>query len=442
MHKLRNRLLLISSVSGAALAIVFGLSAHFLPTSAATRTLYVDRNNPLCSDSGSGTVEQPYCTINKAATVATAGTEVIVASGTYTEKVTVANSGTDGNRIIIRAADGASVTVRGMANGFNISSKSWITIQGFTVTETSSHGISVQSSSRIIIANNHVTKAGLPKDGSTRSGIYFKGSSDSEIIGNVTEFNTNAGIFLTTGNTRVRVSGNVSNNNARVFVRAAAGIDVRGSNNNTVIGNITHHNEDSGVQFFSGSTDNFALNNLVYDNGDHGIDSSSSARQTIVGNTVFRNVTSGINVEGSATGTTLANNISVDNGINSPRSKSNIRVDSNSTTGTTINDDLVFLSQPSVQIIWGGKSYNSLAALQSATGQEARGLEADPRFVSPNTGDFHLLIDSPAIDSADSGAKAATAYDLENRPRFDVLTVPNTGVGPRDYDDRGALENQ
>ena len=39
----------------------------------------------------------------------------------------------------------------------------------------------------------------------------------------------------------------------------------------------------------------------------------------------------------------LANNVSVDNGINSPRTVGNLRVDSTSITGATLDYDLVFL---------------------------------------------------------------------------------------------------
>jgi PKD repeat protein len=55
-------------------------------------------------------------------------------------------------------------------------------------------------------------------------------------------------------------------------------------------------------------------------------------------------------------------------------------------------------------------------------------------------GDFRLDTGSPAIDSADSGTLGQTTLDAYGRPRVDVPFVANTGVGPRAYDDRGALE--
>ena len=98
--------------------------------------LYVDRNNSSCTDTGSnaGTIATPFCTISAAASKATAGFTVIVATGTYSERVSVANSGTSTAPITFTPAAGASVTVTGATNGFLISSKSWITIRGFSVT--------------------------------------------------------------------------------------------------------------------------------------------------------------------------------------------------------------------------------------------------------------------------------------------------------------------
>ena len=51
--------------------------------SADTSTLYVDNGNPNCSPPGPGTQDRPFCTITGAAGVATAGTTVVVSSGTY-----------------------------------------------------------------------------------------------------------------------------------------------------------------------------------------------------------------------------------------------------------------------------------------------------------------------------------------------------------------------
>src|SRR5207249_1597921 len=75
-------------------------------------------------------------------------------------------------------------------------------------------------------------------------------------------------------------------------------------------------------------------------------------------------------------------------------------------------------------------------------GQEAHGIQADPKWASPTGGDFHLLAGSPAIDSADSGVTGQPSTDVEGHPRVDDPATPDSGAGPRTYDDRGAYEFQ
>ena len=91
---------------------------------------------------------------------------------------------------------------------------------------------------------------------------------------------------------------------------------------NTIIKNVVHDNEDSGIQFYPGGNNNVAADNLSYHNmgittvqlancdhpttgntsdcftGDHGIDDLAVTGNQITGNTVYANTTAGINVEG------------------------------------------------------------------------------------------------------------------------------------------------
>jgi hypothetical protein len=161
----------------------------------------------------------------------------------------------------------------------------------------------------------------------------------------------------------------------------------------------------------------------------------------VIANTIYGNVDSGIEST-TSTRTYIANNVSVDNGINSPRTSGNIRIDAGSVGTAVLNDDLVFLRTTGVMIDWNGVQYSSLAAFRTATGQESRGKEGDPKFRSSATNDFHLLAGSPAIDAANSGAAGQPATDFDGRGRIDDPATPNTGIGPIAYVDRGAFEYQ
>ena len=406
----------------------------------AASTLYVDRANPACSDSGPGSQSQPFCTIGAGAALVTAGQTVQVASGTYPEVVRVARSGAAGASIVFTSAPGAAVTLTGASNGFALSSVSWVTVNGFTITGTVSNGINVSGGSHVTLSNNHVSQAGHPVQGQIAAGIRLSGVSDSLVSRNVSDHNSDYGIAVVGGSTGVVVSHNQTFNNSRAYERATAGIRIYQSVGNTVDGNVTHDNQDSGIECYPGANNTLVINNVSYNNGDHGIDNLTATGERIIGNTVFHNVTAGINVEGGSTGATVANNISVDNGIKSPRTHSDIRIEHGSTAGTTVDYDLVYLSTPDTLLIWDSVSYSTLAAFQQASGQETRGVVADPQWQNQSGGDFRLTAGSPAVDSANSGANGAPSVDVEGNGRRDDPGTPNTGAGPRTYDDRGAYE--
>jgi parallel beta-helix repeat protein len=406
-------------------------------------TLYVDKGSSNCSDGGSGSATQPFCTIKPAASRVVGGQTVLVSSGTYNETVTVSSSGTASAPINFVAAVGATATVTGSstgnANAFYISGRSYVSVQGFNVLGTVADAIVVKNSSNITIRGNHISFAGQPAQGKTAKGIRLDGATDSVVSTNTVDHNSDYGIYLV-GSTRDQVVGNRVFANARVFERAASGIRLHSSPGNTISSNVSNDNEDSGIECVTGSSNNLVVNNVIYRNGDHGIDTLNSTGARIIANSAYKNVTAGINVEGSSTGATIANNVSVDNGIGSPRTHSDIRVDSASTSGTTMDYDLAYLSTPDVILIWNSVNYTSLAAFKSATGQETHGIQADPKWASPVGGDFHLTAGSAAIDSANSGASGQPSTDADGNPRVDDPTTANTRVGPRGYDDRGAYE--
>ncbi len=405
--------------------------------------IYVDGSSASCSNLGQGTAAQPFCTISAAATWVAAGQTVQVASGNYPEDVPVSTPGTSSAPIVFTAAPGATVTLSGKANGFTVANTSWNTINGFVVTGTTSYGISVSASSNITISGNHVSYAGLPVSGSTRTGILLANTTNSLVSGNTADHNTYAGIELNGGSTGNEVRGNVTFSNAQQYQRAAPGIRIYGAPGNTIDQNVTHDNEDSGIECYTAANNTLIYGNVSYNNGDHGIDDLNCSGQRIIGNTVFHNATAGINLEGTSTGGTVANNISVDNGIGSTRTRSNIRVDAGSIAGTTVDSDLVYLSVPDTMLVWGSTSYTSLASFQLANpGQESHGIQADPKWWSSASGNFHLFAGSPAIDSADSGVSGQPSQDSEGQARVDDPATPNTGLGTRAYDDRGAFEFQ
>ena len=335
----------------------------------------------------------------------------------------------------------ATVLIAGQKNGFSINGVSWIRINGFTITHTGDYGISVSHASHVTLSHNHVSYAGQPSDGRAKYGIRLGDVTQSLVAGNTVDHNTNAGIALVDGSTQNEITGNHSFGNAKLFERAASGIRLYASPENTVTRNVSRDNEDSGIEL-DRSDRNVVSNNVSYRNGDHGVDVTGESRETrVLANTIYGNVTAGINVEGGSTGATVANNISVQNGVDSPRTASNIRIDAASVPGTSVDYDLVHVDGGrELLLTWNSVGYNSLALFQLTTGQELHGLDVDPRWKDRAAGNFHLAAQSPAIDSATSAVRRQPRADINGKRRIDDPATPNTGVGPRLYDDRGAFE--
>jgi parallel beta-helix repeat protein len=424
-----------------------------VPASAAT-TYTVDNTNASCSDTGPGNAAQPFCTLTKAAAKAASGDTVQVIAGTYT-----ASSASPASGVTFAASPG--VTISGGASGakgFSVSSKSNVVISGFTITNTPSYGIYVNSSSNVTISGNTVSFAGQPVSGQSASGIYLSGDNGGLITANVTHDNAAHGILLTGSTTGVTVQGNTSYHNAYQWQRNANGIDDTAPGN-SIIGNLTYANEDSGINIYPSGNSALVAGNVTYGNGDHGIDDFNVTGGRIIGNTVYGNCTDGINVEGSSGNYDIENNVSMNNAtgaiinptpINPPgaytndcnRRVGNIGVYDSAPASTTANYNLVWQSGAGTEYTWAGTSYSSLGTLQSATGQESHGIFANPKFIGAGGGNFQLSAGSPAIDSANAAASGEQTTDILGNSRTDDPATPNTGNPAGSFYDRGAYEYQ
>jgi parallel beta-helix repeat protein len=423
----------------------------------AATTYVVNDVSTECSDTGPGTAAEPLCTIGAAAMRAVAGDTVLVGAGTYPgTSVNPAHSGTPASRITFTARPG--VVIAGGTRAFALLGRGNIVISGFAITGTSSYGISVSGGSNIVISHNTVSFAGRPVPGSAAAGIYLNNLAGGLVSGNVSHDNSAHGIYLTGSTTGVTVQGNTSYHNAYQYQRNAAGIDVIAPRN-TIVHNITYANEDSGISIFPGGNNTVVTGNVTYRNGDHGIDNNNVTGGRITGNTVFGNCTTGINVEGTSSFYIIENNVAVNNAtgaiinptpVNPPgaytnkcrRRVGNIGVWDSAPATTKANFNLVWQTGGAAEYAWRGIIYRTRRALRLATGQETRGIFANPWFADAAHWNLRLTGRSPAIDSANSAAPGEQFTDVRGKRRVDDRSRPNTGAGRRRYDDRGAYEFQ
>jgi hypothetical protein len=92
-------------------------------------TYIVDQSHPRAADTNPGTPEAPWKTIGEAAATAKAGDTVCVMEGKYAERVTLKNSGREGQMITFRAVPRQSVETEGFTTG----SAAYVRIEGFTI---------------------------------------------------------------------------------------------------------------------------------------------------------------------------------------------------------------------------------------------------------------------------------------------------------------------
>src|SRR5438093_794963 len=364
---------------------------------------YVDGNSSACSNSGPGTQSAPYCTIS-------AALAAHHDPGTTRAEV--------GHRLY----------------GVNASARSWVTIDGFTITRCEARCINLSSScSNVVIAHNVVTFSG-------KYGIQVTGGSAISISSNQVNDNADHGVSMLSGVTNSTFEDNECARNILPSQREANGLYLFGCSNNVIRRNRFHHNQDTGLQIQSGSNNNLSIQNRSWQNGDHGYDHLLATGNVHIGDVAWGNYKDGFSIEGNSTGQTLYDCIAVDNGLTT--SEYDLWVEGTSQSGFVSDDNLFWnsISQPPIK--WDGSIYSSVADYSAATGHDTRTLQANPRFVAPAQGDFHLMAGSPAIDDANSGAANWPSTDAEGKARADDPATANTGRGSITYADRGALEFQ
>jgi parallel beta-helix repeat protein len=459
------RIVLRSACAGAAILAALCISDLSTVSAYASTTYVVDDTSASCSDTGQGSASQPFCTIAAAAKKAQPGDTVLVNAGTYVgTAVDPANSGTAAGPITFTAGPG--VTVSGGTKAFSLSSRDYVVISGFTITGTSSAGISISNGSNDTVSHNVITATGsygISVTGGSSdtladntesfagqpvsqpaAGIYLSNLNGGLVQGNVTHDNSAHGIYLTGSTTGVLVAGNTSYHNAYQYERNANGIDDIAPSN-SIIGNVTYANEDTGINIYTGGNNALVADNVTYDNGDHGIDDYDVTGGRIINNTVYYNCTDGINVEGTSGNYNIENNISMNNATGAVinptpiaqssgkpdytnscnRRVGNIGVYDSAPATTTADYNLVWQSGAGAEYTWAGTAYGSQQALFSATGQEQHGIFSNPQFANAGAGDFRLTAGSPAIDAAN--------ISVSGHQTSDIL-----GVSP--FDDMGAYE--
>lgn len=393
------------------------------------------------------TVNSPFLTIQRAANVANAGDNVFVLSGTYSEMITINNSGGIGQPITFRALGNvivkdpcpyvSSCGVWTWGGIFNISNKSHIIIDGFSLEDSWFFGFYINNSSFITIQNNRTNRTGA-------SGIFASGCTNVKILNNLIQracSHTTANIVIgtqeciTLSNTsffeiaynEVAISG-VSEANFNSS-QGGEGINTKGScTNGTVHDNQVHDLIRLGI--YADAWDKTLKNVKIYNNTvwncREGVALATEnggiiEEIEVYNNVCYNNEQSGIAIVnyGLAPGTkrniSILNNTCYRNGYNRymfGTSGGGIHIASN-TNGNVINNIYVRNNILADNQFWQIRTFSPITANNNLI-FEYRGsanelmpnstdIVDDPLFVDSSTYNFTLQNSSPAINAGIAG---------------------------------------
>ncbi len=424
-------------------ALVLAAVAAFVPAFAPAATYYVDRSHPQASDFNPGTEAAPWKTIQHAASTLVAGDTVYVKAGTYGERVVIANSGAQGEEIVLAAYPGHTVTIDGTGivvpeySGLvEVLGLSDIRFKGFNVTNAgpnpTSTGIQVEDSTRITIESNHTsqtassgilvwTSANVLVDGnnvqlpmtlgmnSRNECISVGRSTLFEIRNNEVHDNLQGrgeGICLKDGST----FGSAHHNHVHNVPSVGIYIDAwtEHTHDIDVYANRVHNVRGSGISLASemgGLLEHVRVfNNLSYSNDTLGFDLSAN----------------GTSITHPMSGVTITNNSFWNNGLTWG---GGLGISHEQWTGLVIRNNaaagnLSFeMDAESINLSPATIDHNLIGALHDYPGEfcGASCQMGDPIWVNPATADFHLQSTSPAIDNG--LATSAPAGDFEGNVR-------------------------
>lgn len=393
------------------------------PKNALASTYYI---SPTGNDSASGSFQAPWRTFSKAMTVIIPGDTLEVRGGTYAQSINP-KAGTQGLPVTIIAAQGETpiISGSGTGSGVNLVDKSYVIIDGLTITNFN-NGLELANSTGIIIRNTI-----LP--GNKSFGIDGNTVVNSEFASNtVTDTGTE-----TTGYSAININGlknSLIHHNTVARSRHNGIVISYASDNNEIYNNTAYQNSCGNDQRFAGiavevdSEYNKIYNNLVYNNC-HGGYVTNSPNNEIYHNLFYGNYEDGASsaqiMLGDWVSSAPSNNVFKNNIVVSTRSGDRAvgmglwdgisydpwsNVFENNLYYSTVSQNPTDLFSIQVGSPQGEYSFSQW----QARGNDLNGKLGNPLFTNASTEDFHITSTSPAFDS---GVDVSIQADFENVSR-------------------------
>ncbi|CAG0963880.1 endoglucanase [Methanosarcinales archaeon] len=408
------------------------------PSPIVSGAFYVATNG---NDANPGTEARPWRTIQKAADTLTAGQTVYVKAGTYKEQITVRNSGSAGKYITFSAYPGNTVTVDGTGINMNpgygrdggliqIWGKSYIKVTGFTVINSGYAGLFVNTPGSYNNPPSHdiIFEGNTVKDSWAAAIMMFgRGSSNAEnyvarnniIIRGHMGGDPMAHESLSVGGkiSNFEISGNTIKDSFWGAIDSKDGVY-----NGKIFGNTCTNTEMSCIYVdgYSIGADNIdVFNNVVHDMKNVGTESNGfnvnseqggpTTNIRFYNNLVYNNPGTAMRMASYRSGTegkvdhiTITSNTFYNNGVGNSN-RGGIILERNDATNTVVRNNIIYNNG------FGIKNSDADAIISN-------NLETNPSFVNPSANNFHLQVNSPAIDKGSAANAPKVDFDRKLRP--------------------------
>jgi parallel beta-helix repeat protein len=370
-------------------------------------TYYVAKTG---NDASPGTEAEPWLTIGHAATLVAAGDTCWVKAGVYAENVNFnGNAGTMTDPIVFRSFDGWQTIITGYVS----MNEKHYGLEGFRLIYSACPPYE-ELKFYVDSCALRYCDIGPVADTSFDSSNGVLNTGDGTIIAHnrVHGFGGNgAGHGIYSVGSYVTITNNEVYNNCRIGIQAYPSIE-----SCEIAYNVCNDNGSDGLLLWGNH--NRVHHNICYDNGYNGIRSYAPDGHN---NEISNNVCYGNGISGIWIWDTLANT-----------ARNNICVNNNADVAELILDTLALPhgleinyncyysldGTPTINIGAGhGSGGVSFAVYQSATGQDAQGMAADPLFVDTAARNFRLAAGSPCIDAGDPATPPGFDFDGTPTPQ-------------------------
>jgi hypothetical protein len=385
--------------------------------------------SPAGNDANDGSAQHPWLTLQHAADHVQPGDNVHVLAGKYVG-FDLRSGGTMAKPIVFSADPGAIVNQDGpTTDGINVEAVTWVTIQGFTVNGATRNGIRGATCDHVTFRNNITDSNGV-------RGI-FTGFCDDLLIENnsCSRSGKEHGIYVSNSAKNPTIRYNAS------FSNAGCGIHMNGDVSQGGSGVITNALVEDNIIFDNGATsggsaingdgvqNSVIQNNLLYNNHASGISLfQTDASMPSTGNLIINNTIEMasdarwcLNVQNASTGNTAFNNIF----YNLHAFRGSIDLSADSVQGFVSDYNVVM-----DRLTPDDNNVLTLAQWQAMTGNDKHSLVATPAMLFVGNGNYHLSMNSPAIDKGTSNKAPAADLDGNARPQgngFDIGAFESCG---------------